>query len=92
MGKEIADDAPLVREPVADGIKSCLMCKHCDCSRGSEGYSEMTPGSDAVLECRERVMRHAGGNNLFREVYTRQQLREALATAETCPQYAYEPV
>jgi hypothetical protein len=71
-------------------VKHCLLCVHCDYSGGSYGYSEMTPGSDASLFCEKGVMRHAKRRNLFMEAWSRQQLREALTTAEDCPHYRPE--
>lgn len=68
-------------------VKSCLMCEYCYFSQGEQGYSEYTPGSDASLMCLKQAMRHAGGSNLMWEVYTRQELHEALSTAETCKLY-----
>ena len=72
-------------------IRNCLMCVHCSYSGGEHGYSEWTPGTDALLYCDKGIMRHARRANLFFEAYTRQQLREALTTAETCPKFTPDP-
>jgi hypothetical protein len=36
------------------GIKTCIECKHFNFSSGDYGYSEMTPGWDAIIECSKR--------------------------------------
>lgn len=72
-------------------VKNCLLCQHCHYDSLSPGYSELTPGSDASLRCDKSAMKHANGRNLFEEAFSRQQLREALATAETCDYYEPDP-
>jgi hypothetical protein len=64
------------------GEKLCVFCKHWDFYGGSQGYSEMTPGSDASMSCSkghwERWCLHDTGESDFRRI---------ILTAQTCPDY-----
>jgi len=64
-------------------MKLCIYCKHFRLDMGSPGYSEMTPGSDAVIECDKRVwsMRNGDGEREY---------RKHISIAPMCP--AYEQV
>lgn len=67
-------------------MKACHQCEHFNFWTGSHGYSEMTPGSDAALECGKQHWRVRMFDD---DVST---VRGYFAQAETCPDWAkYTP-
>jgi len=63
-------------------MKLCWACKHCTFNPGSQGYSEMTPGSDTVLKCAKGVW-----DAMDHGVYGGQGLAEMLVNAKTCKKF-----
>lgn len=64
-------------------MKLCALCTHFRFEAGDPGYSEMTPGWDAVLMCRK--------GRWHVEMYetTEAELRDILANrARTCPDFS----
>lgn len=62
--------------------KLCVFCKHWNFYGGSQGYSEMTPGSDASMSCRK--------NHWDRDVLWdigEDGFRKTILMAQTCQDY-----
>lgn len=72
---------PLLPEPVKGRV--CWSCEHVYYSNADGGYSELTPGSDFVLECSKGFWDF----DAYRD--TLDKFREKLLTAEQCA--AFKP-
>ena len=62
-------------------MRTCLLCSHFRFHEGCRGYSELTPGYEASLECAKRVW----DITLCDE--TDASFREKLLTAGKCEHY-----
>lgn len=65
--------------------KTCLFCEHYYISVGSPGYSEYTPGSDFSMDCNK-------GHWDFKQYDTEAHYRGCLVTAQSCPDYNFNPL
>jgi hypothetical protein len=61
-------------------MKLCYMCKQLEFDPGSQGYSEVTPGSDTIMRCQK-------GHWDVKELCGEGCLAEALEKALTCKDY-----
>lgn len=74
--------------------KLCVFCKHWEFNGGSPGYSEMTPGMNASMDCRKRKWadekrrRWVGGFDIT-DCMSEEDFRRLILKARTCP--SYEP-
>lgn len=61
-------------------IKLCVFCEYFDLEMGDEGYSEMTPGSETVIKCRQNYweMENGEDDSVF---------RANIIKAVTCSEY-----
>lgn len=64
--------------------KLCVFCKHWQFSGGSPGYSEMTPGTDASMDCNKG---HYGRSFTLQDLYGEEDFRAKIKLAEACPDY-----
>ena len=69
-------------------MKNCLSCVHCYFRPYERGYSELTPSSPLILECLKALW--PDENNSIGDFGNKQQMGEALDTAEKCPEYSPE--
>jgi hypothetical protein len=74
-------------------MKQCTECWHWYFDGGSEGYSDLTPGTDGEVGCNKGLWpgrrRRFGQMGMLRFYDLDQDMfREYLAKAETCPQFA----
>ena len=64
-------------------MKTCLGCKWCDFYGGSQGYSELTPGSEMRFSCDKSHWDAFEGS--------KDELLSCLLIAETCDDYERDP-
>lgn len=64
--------------------KLCVFCKHWSFYGGSPGYSEMTPGSDASMDCTKG---HYGRGFDLMDISGEEGFRALIKKAETCKDY-----
>ena len=62
-------------------MRLCLFCKHFLFINADRGYSDQTPGEDALMGC----LKDHYDVNLFLD--TPQEYRDKILTAETCEDY-----
>ena len=70
--------------------KLCVFCENWSFSGGSPGYSEMTPGSDASMNCEKGHWKQKGRRSSWFDltnVYGPDDFRALILKAETCPDY-----
>lgn len=65
--------------------KICVLCKHFHIDLGEPDWSDVTPGHFADVGCRKDHWEFSAGDGM-----TREQYREAILTAETCPDFEGE--
>jgi hypothetical protein len=70
--------------------KLCVFCQHWDWDGGSQGYSEMTPGTDASMDCRKGhykpLHKYSWRLDLL-DLHGPDEFRAVILKAETCPDY-----
>lgn len=66
-------------------MKLCVMCEHWDFDGGEPGYSELTPGYDASMDCRKG---HWGKRFRIYDISGPEGFRKQISMAETCPDYS----
>ena len=64
--------------------KLCVFCKHLYFYGGLQGYSEMTPGSTATMDCLKKHFSY-DERNLF--IMGADEYRKTILKAETCKDY-----
>ena len=64
--------------------KLCVFCKHWEFEEGQQGFSEMTPGSNASMGCDKG---HFGEDFCIYDIQGSSGFREIIIKAETCPDY-----
>ena len=62
----------------------CVFCKHWLFSGGSQGYSEMTPGSNASMDC---LKGHFTSDEQYLFIMGADEYRKTILKAETCKDY-----
>ena len=65
--------------------KLCVFCDHWRFSGGSPGYSELTPGTDASMDCAKG---HYPGWSTLQDLSGPEQFREVISMAQTCSDYS----
>ena len=67
----------------------CIFCKHWAFDGGEPGYSEMTPGMDASMNCLKGRWRTTSsrGFRLY-ELDSPEDFRAKIKQAEKCPDYS----
>lgn len=65
----------------------CLECLHCYVDSGERGYSDLTPSSPWVFECRKN---HRFGTNMRDHEGDKRTMLEDIRKAETCPDFQAE--
>jgi hypothetical protein len=68
--------------------KLCVFCEHWEFSGGVQGYSEMTPGSDASMDCKKGKF---GARFRLSDLYGEEDFRSLILKAEACQSYAPPP-
>ena len=63
--------------------KLCVFCRHWYFMSGQQGYSEMTPGSSASMECGKRHFTR-DEQDLF---ISTEEFRHTIEKAQTCQDY-----
>lgn len=71
--------------------KLCVFCKHWHFYGGDQGFSELTPGSDASMDCSKHHWDRPGrgpykGFVIF-NLHDERAFREMIQKAITCPDY-----
>ena len=65
----------------------CIYCKHWHFYGGSQGYSDMTPGADASMECRKSQYKGSGWSTVH-DMHE-DDFRELLEKAQTCKHFKW---
>lgn len=68
--------------------KLCVFCRHWQFSGGEPGYSELTPGVDASMDCAKGRWTQ-GRARRFRlsDLYSPEEFRAKIKIAATCADY-----
>ena len=68
-------------------IKLCCFCKRFTMDMSTDGYSELTPGSDAIICCEGSFDGKYNGWSM-ENGDTIEKYRENIRKAKTCPEYS----
>ena len=63
--------------------KLCVFCEHWEFDGGEQGYSEMTPGTNASMGCKKE---HWDGKRMV-DIWSEVDFRKIILTAKDCKDY-----
>lgn len=67
--------------------KLCVFCEHWAFQGGDSGYSELTPGWNASMECNKGYWKKGKKFITILHIGSAEEFRKLITQAETCPDY-----